>query len=101
MAGGNPALLTLEKPKFSGARADWSQFQTRWERYLAAIQEDSPMGDYTLLEMLRGSLDEVTAKDLDGKREVNPDLEYLEYWEGLKIELGGTLRLPIGRHGRQ
>ena len=78
-----PALLA-DKPKFFGSREDWFTFSKEWEGYVETIkatQVGLELSDNLRLELLKGSLDDINKKWLQGKREGNPRLNFEEVWD--------------------
>ena len=78
-------------PQFSGKSEDWYQFSKDWEQYQQLIATMGGPGrgqvpDFAMLKILEDSLDPLTKKDLQLKRELNPQLTYKDYFTGLERE---------------
>ena len=88
MTGPLSALAT-NPPKFSGKIDDWFVFAQDWERHQNLLRMMFPgmeIPDYVLLETLNKSLDEISQKLLQKKREENAQLRFQDFWGILQDE---------------
>ena len=83
----------LSKPKFGGKVDDWPQFYKDWTEYVRILRSLMPnqLPDCILLQALKGCLDENTKKELQRKKEANPQLTYTQFWGDLQSEFEGDV----------
>ena len=94
----NPLVIGLlsqcRPPKFGGNVEDWQQFRRDWAGYIQILQLTAPgeeLPDTLLLQALKQSLDEETQRDLQRRKERDPNLTYAQYWGELQKEFEGDI----------
>ena len=75
-------LMSATPPKFSGKAEDWFTFVQEWERQknlMSMVLGGNEIPDNALLEALNKSLDNISQKLLQQKREEDPSISFKEF----------------------